>query len=582
MTNNRQSENAMTRLHTRNQDYSESLLVHFRRIENLKEEALQYASVQLNKRQLCDLELLLNRAFYPLTGYLGRQDYERVVDEMRLADGMLWPMPICLDVSESTAQTLETGRPLAIRDDEGFILAIMTVTDVWKPDKQKEARAVFGTKDPEKHPGVRDLYENVGSWYIGGSVEGLHLPIHYDFRELRLTPAQVHRQFSMNGWRHVIGFQTEKHLHCAHKEMTLQAAREAGASILLQAVVDFTHPGDLDYYTQVRCYQAIVKKYPKNMIMLSLIPLAMRRAGPREALWHAMIRKNYGCSHFMVAGDHGDPFVINGDNDRFYPRLAAQELVRAHEKETGIKMVPLKKMVYVEEKAEYILEDHVSAGMNVKEISSSELRRRLENGLDIPEWFSYPEVVAELRHAYPPRSKQGFTIFITGLSGAGKSTLAKVLMVNFMEMRDRPVTLLDGDIVRQNLSSELTFSKEHRNLNITRIGFVASEITKNGGIALCAPIAPYEESRRHNRELISKYGGYVEVYVSTPFDVCEQRDRKGLYAKARAGKVKGVTGVDDPYVPPSNPDITIDTTELTPDEAAQEVLRYLAEHGYIE
>jgi sulfate adenylyltransferase len=562
-------------------DYSESLLVHFRRIENLKEKALEYPSVHLNKRQLCDLELLLNRAFYPLTGYLGRDDYESVLQDMRLADSTLWPMPICLDVSERTARGLENGQLLAVRDDEGFMLAVLAVKEIWQPDKRAEAQAVFGTDDPEKHPGVRDLYEHVGAWYVGGSIEGVHLPVHYDFRELRLTPSEVHRRFSLNGWRHVIGFQTEKHLHCAHKEMTLRAAREAGANILFQPVVGLTHPGDLDHYTQVRCYQSIVKKYPKNMIMLSLIPLAMRRAGPREALWHAIIRKNYGCSHFIVAGDHGDPFVSNGTNDRFYPIHAAQELVQAYEEETKIEMVPLKKMVYVEEKAEYIPEDQVVPGMNVKQISSSELRRRLENGLDIPEWFSYPEVVAELMHAYPPRSKQGFTVFITGLSGAGKSTLAKVLMVKFMEMRDRPVTLLDGDIVRRNLSSELTFSKDHRNLNITRIGFVASEITKNGGIALCAPIAPYEESRRHNRELIGSYGGYIEVFVSTPLDICERRDRKGLYAKARAGKMKGVTGVDDPYVPPSNPDITIDTTEVTPDEAAQEVLLYLAEHGYI-
>lgn len=566
---------------TLDHDYSESLLVHFRRIEALKEEALAYPSVFLNKRQLCDLELLLNRAFYPLRGYLGRQDYERVLEDMRLSDGTLWPMPICLDVDEETAGAVAVGQSLGIRDDEGFLLAVLKITDIWRPDKGAEALAVYGTDDGQKHPGVRDLYEQVGPWYLGGTLEGLHLPVHYDFRELRLSPAEVHRRFALNGWRHVIGFQTEKHLHCAHKEMTLRAAREAAASILLQPVVGLTHPGDLDHYTQVRCYQQIVKRYPKNMIMLSLIPLAMRRAGPREALWHAIIRKNYGCSHFMVARDHGDPFSSNNNGDRFYPLFAAQELVRAFEKETGIKMVPLKRMVYVEEKAEYIPEDDVQPGMKVKQISSSELRRRLENGLDIPEWFSYPEVVDELRHAYPPRSKQGFTVFITGLSGAGKSTLAKVLLVKFMEMRDRPVTLLDGDIVRRNLSSELTFSKEHRNLNITRIGFVASEITKNGGIALCAPIAPYEESRRHNRELISSYGGYIEVYLSTPLDVCEQRDRKGLYAKARSGAIKGVTGVDDPYVPPSNPEITIDTSEVTPDEAAQEVLLYLAEHGYI-
>ena len=562
-------------------DYSENLLVHFRRIESLKEEALGYPSWHLDARQLCDLELLLNRAFFPLTGYLGREDYVRVLEEMRLADGTVWPMPICLDVDEETAAGLKEGACLALRDGEGFMLAVLNVTDVWKPDKGLEAESVFGTRDPNVHPGVRGLYEKTGSWYVGGALEGLHLPIHYDFRSLRLTPPEVHRRFSQNGWRQVIGFQTEKHLHCAHKEMTLRAAREAGASILLQPVVGFTHPGDLDHYTQVRCYQEIVKKYPKNIIMLSLIPLAMRKAGPREALWHAIIRKNYGCSHFMVADDHGDPFSSNGETERFYRIGAAQDLVADFEDEIGIRMVPLKKMVYVEEKAEYVPEDEVRPGMNVKQISSSELRRRLEAGLEIPEWFSFPEVVTELRRAYPPRSKQGFTIFITGLSGAGKSTLAKVLMVKFMEMNDRPVTLLDGDIVRRNLSSELTFSKPHRDLNITRIGFVASEITKNGGIALCAPIAPYEEPRRENRELISGYGGYVEVYLSTPIDVCEQRDRKGLYAKAKAGKVKGVTGVDDPYIPPGNPEITINTTEVTPDEAAQEVLLYLEEQGYI-
>jgi sulfate adenylyltransferase len=563
-------------------DYSESLLVHFRRVENLKKAALGYSSMALNKRQICDLELLLNRAFYPLTGFLERDDYESVLSDMRLSNGAIWPMPICLDVEENLAKSLENGQPLSLTDEEGFLLAILHVKGIWKANKQKEASAVFGTDDPEKHPGVRFLYENVNSWYLGGDLEGIHLPIHYDFKELRLSPSETHRRFSQNGWRKVIGFQTEKHLHCAHKEMTTRAAREVGASIFMQPVVGLTHPGDLDHYTQVCCYQRIVEKYPKNMIVLGLIPLAMRRAGPREALWHAIIKKNYGCSHFMVSDDHGDPFTINGSDNRYYPRHAAQDLVLSMEHETGIKMVPLKKMVYVEDRAQYIPEEEVKSGMKVRSISSSELKRRLQNGLEIPEWFSYPEVVTELKYAYPSRSKQGFTIFLTGLSGAGKSTVAKVLLVKFMEMRGRPVTLLDGDIVRKNLSSELTFSKEHRNLNITRIGFVASEITKNGGIAICAPIAPYEESRRQNRELISRYGGYIEVYLSTPLDVCENRDRKGLYAKARSGKVKGVTGIDDPYILPSNPEITIDTSEMTPDESAQEILLYLEDHGYIQ
>ncbi len=562
-------------------NYSENLLVHFRRIESLKEAALSYPSVDLNKRQLCDLELLLNRAFYPLRGYLNREDYETVLDRMRLADGTLWPMPICLDVSEKMARSLDHGQPLALRDEEGFLLAVLTVKDFWKPDKRREAQAVFGTDNPGKHPGVRCLYEEIGSCYIGGTLEGIQLPIHYDFKDLRLTPADTHRAFSQKGWRNVVGFQTEKHLHCAHKEMTLKAAREAGASIFLQPVVGANNYGNLDHYTQVRCYQQIVKKYPKNMITLGLIPLALRKAGLREALWEAIIRKNYCCTHFMVAEDEADPFA-NGSSDRlFYPRGSAQELVQEYEDETGIKMIPLRRMVYVEDRAEYLPEDEVQPGMNVKRISSSEVQRRLEFDLDIPEWFSYPEVVAELKRSHPPRSKQGFTIFITGLPSAGKSSLAKALFAKFLEMRDRPGTLLDGDIVRKSLSSELSFSKEHRNLNITRIGFVAGEITKNGGIAICAPIAPYEESRRRNRELISCYGGYIEVYLSTPQKVCEQRDRKGIYAKARKGEIKGVTGIDDPYVPPSNPEITLDTKELSPEEAAQEVLIYLAEQGYV-
>lgn len=562
-------------------DYSESLLVHFRRVESLKKEAISFPSISLTTRQLCDLELLLNRAFYPLIGFLCKNDYENVIDNMRLADGTLWPIPTCLDIDEKTAKTLEPGASVALRDEEGFILAILNIKEVWKPDKRREAEAVFGTSDAQKHAGVQNLYDNTLDWYAGGSLEGLHLPVHYDAKELRLTPAETHCRFSQNGWRQVIGVQTEKYLHCAHREMTLRAAQESGASILLHPAIGFNSASDRDHYTLIRCYQEIVKKYPRNMITLALLPLAIRKAGPREALWHAIIRKNFGCSHFMVSDDHGDPMACQSDAERFYPLHAAQKMVQEHEQETGIKMVPLRKMVYVEEKAQYVIEDELEPTMRVKRISSAEFKRRLENGLEIPEWFSYPEIVAQLRKAYPPKAKQGFTIFLTGLSGAGKSTLAKVLMVKFMELLDRPVTLLDGDVVRQNLSSELTFSKEHRNLNVKRIGFVASEITKNGGVAICAPIAPFEESRRHNRELISKYGGYIEIYMATPLDVCEQRDRKGLYAKSRAGKVKGVTGIDDPYDIPKNPELTIDTSEMTPDEAAQQVMLYLNEQGYI-
>ena len=560
-------------------EYSESLLVHFRRGEELRHEALGYPSLDLNARQLADLELLLNRALYPLTGYLSQADYESVLVRMRLQDGTVWPLPICLDVKEDLARTLQPGQQLALNDQEGFLLAVMTVQEIWQPDKGREALQVYGTEDGAAHPGVQLLREQVHGWYLSGPVEGISLPLHYDFRELRLTPAEVHRSFTQYGWRRVLGFHTEEYPHCAHREMVLAAAREIGASIFLHPAVSMESPGSLDHYTHVRCYQAFVGKFPKNMIMLGLTPLAERWAGPREALWHAIIRKNFGCSHFMVAADHADPFART-DRELFYPRHAAQQLVAQYSEETGIEMVAQERMGYLEDQARYVFLQDVGEEA-VKSISSRELRHRLEWDLDIPAWFSYPEVVAELRKSFPPRAKQGFTIFMTGLSGSGKSTIARALLVKFMEMRDRPVTLLDGDIVRKHLSSELTYSKEHRNLNVIRIGFVASEITKNGGIALCAPIAPYEESRRANRELISRYGGYVEVYVATPLSVCEQRDRKGLYAKARAGKIKGVTGVSDPYIPPVNPEITIDTTSLTPAEAVQEILLYLEEQGYL-
>jgi sulfate adenylyltransferase len=565
-------------LNNRN-EYSESLLVHFRRAEDLRGKALGYQSLDLNARQLSDLELLLNRALYPLTGYLSRVDYESVVERMRLGDGTVWPLPICLDVKEELARALQPGQKLALNDQEGFLLAVMTVQDIWQPDKLREALQVYGTDDSAIHPGVQQLLERVHGWYLGGPVEGVSLPVHYDFRELRLTPSETHRRFTQYGWRRVLGFHTEEYLHCAHREMVLAAARDIGASIFLHPVVGMEAPGSLDHYTHVRCYQAFVGKFPKNMIMLGLTPLAERWAGPREALLHAIVRKNFGCSHFMVADDHGDPFART-DRELFYPRHAAQRLVAELSPETGIEMVPQERMGYLEDKARYVFLKDVGEEA-VKSISSKELRHRLEWDLDIPAWFSYPEVVAELRKSFPPRSRQGFTIFMTGLSGSGKSTIARVLLVKFMEMRDRPVTLLDGDIVRKNLSSELTYSQEHRNLNVIRIGFVASEITKNGGIALCAPIAPYEESRRVNRELISRYGGYIEVYVATPLEVCEQRDRKGLYAKARAGRIKGVTGVSDPYIPPVNPEITIDTTHMTPAEAVQEILLYLEEQGYL-
>jgi sulfate adenylyltransferase len=565
----------------RTKDYSESLVVHFRRAEVLRSEALDLVSIDLNERQLFDLELLLNRGFYPLTGFMDKDSYQSVLHGMVLPDGSVWPIPICLDVNEARAGLLAPGQRVALNDQEGFLLAILTVSDIWQPDKKEEALRVYGTTDPLRHPGVRVLYDQVNQWYVGGTIEGVSLPIHYDFLQLRLTPSETVRRFTMNGWRRVLGFHTEHYLHCAHREMVLDSAREMGAAVFLQPVVGLDHPGDVDFYTHIRCYQVFTEKFPPNIIMLGLSPFATRLAGPRDALQQAIMRKNFGCSHFMVSEDHGDPFArVNSGSELFYEKGAAQQLVDSYAGKTAIEMVPQQEYGYQSSTGKYF---HISTGQddNLEKITSKELQRRMIQNEEIPEWLTWPDMVSELQYAFPPRSKQGFTIFMTGLSGSGKSTIAKVLLVKFMEMRDRPVTLLDGDIVRQNLSSELDFSRPHRDLNVTRIGFVASEITKNGGIALCAPIAPYEEPRQANRALICRYGGYIEVYVSTPLEICEQRDRKGLYAKARSGRVKGVTGITDPYNAPPQPDITIDTSNVTPMEAVQDILLYLQQQGYL-
>ncbi len=557
---------------------SESLLVHFRRIELLKQESVNMPSLNLDTDALCDLELLLNRGFFPLLGYMDRADYESVLENMRLADGCFWPFPITLAVGEQLAASLHPGCQLALRDSEGFMLAVLTVGEIWQPDLEKEARLVYGTTDPHEHPGVAKLYEHKGAYYVGGHLEGIHFPQHYDFTHLRRTPAEMHRTFSERGWRQVIGFQDSVPLHRMQREMLLSAAVEAGAKLLISPLIGPSFATDVGHFSLVRCYDHFIHHLPRNAAMLNLCPIRHRGAGPRGALLHAMINRNYGCSHFLVHEQHDDPFM-NGKG--YYPPGAALQALETHRQDIDIIPMPVRSRVYVEDFSKFLLPGEIKDGVRAVDISQEELRRRLDHGLDVPEWYSFPEVIEEMCRAVPPKSQQGFTLFLTGLSGAGKSTVAKVLYVKLLEIQGRPVTLLDGDIVRRNLSSELTFTKEHRNLNVSRIGYVASEITKNRGIAICAPIAPYDESRLYGRELVSQYGGYILIYMATPLEVCEQRDRKGLYAKAKAGVIKGVTGIDDPYEVPANAEIVIDTTELTPSEAAEQVLRYLREQGYI-
>lgn len=549
------------------------------RAAELKAQARELPSCELTPRQVCDLELLLNGGFSPLTGFLGRADYESVVANMRLADGTLWPIPIVLDLPEETARSLDNGKMLALRDDEGVMLAIQHVTEVFEPDREAEAIRVFGTADRE-HPGVAYLMNRMNSYYVGGRLEGIQLPVHYDFRQLRLTPDEIRKVFARLGWRRVVAFQTRNPMHRAHLELTLRAAKQVEANLLINPVVGMTKPGDVDHYTRVRAYQAILPRYPLNTVQLALLPLAMRLAGPREAIWHAIIRKNHGCTHLIVGRDHAGPGQDASGNS-FYGPYEAQEALSIHEEELGVEMVPFRAMVYVEDIDTYMPDDEVPDGRRGLTISGTDLRDRLADGREIPEWFSFPEVVAELRRTHPPRHRQGFTVFFTGLSGSGKSTIANVLLVKFLEMGGRPVTLLDGDLVRKHLSSELGFSKEHRDVNIRRIGYVASEITKNGGIAICAPIAPYDSVRQELRQLISPHGGFLLVYVSTPIEVCEERDRKGLYAKARAGIIKEFTGISDPYEPPEDADYVADTMRFSPEEAAQEIILHLERQGFI-
>jgi sulfate adenylyltransferase len=555
------------------------LLVPAERAAELRAESRHWPSWDLTPRQLCDLELLLNGAFSPLEGFLRRADYETVCASSRLADGTLWPIPIVLDVPQPVADALEPGAVVALRDPEGVLLAVMHVEEKWLPDRLAEAQSVYGSVNRE-HPGVSAVLDRTHPWLLGGRVEGVQLPQHYDYTSLRLTPAEVRQEFARREWRRVVAFQTRNPMHRAHQELTIRAAKEVDANLLVHPVVGMTKPGDVDHYTRVRCYKSVFASYQEGTAMLALLPLAMRMAGPREVLLHAIVRKNYGCTHLIVGRDHAGPGSDSAGTP-FYGPYDAQEALRTHQEELGVQMVPFRTMVYAEDAARYFPEDQVPEGSRVLNLSGTQLRQRLAKGMEIPSWFTFPDVAAELQATHPPRLRQGFTVFFTGLSGSGKSTIANVLLVKLLENGGRRVTLLDGDLVRKHLSSELGFSKEHRDINIRRIGYVASEITKHGGIAICAPIAPYESIRREVRGMIEPLGGFVLIHIATPLEICEQRDRKGLYAKARAGIVKEFTGISDPYEAPTNAEVVIDTAEMTPGEAADRILVYLREEGYL-
>ena len=557
-----------------------TLLVDDERAEALKAESLDLPSITLGQRQLCDLELLLNGGFSPLKGFMDEATYESVLERLRLPDASVWPVPVTLDVDEATAKTLEPGDRVALRDGEGFMLAVLAVDACWKADKDREAESVYGTRS-FRHPGVGYLHNQIGTHYVGGKVEGIQLPTHYDYEELRHTPEELRAWFAKLGWRRVIAFHTSRPMHRLAHELTTKAAKAAQGHILINPVVGITKPQDFRYFARVKCYQAILEHYPHGLAALSLLPLAARAAGPREALWHAIVRGSYGCTHLIVGSDHASPSESANENP-FYPPYAAQELIEEYQDELSLTMLAFRRHVYAPEHRHFVPAEFEPDMHESADFGDRDLARRLEHGEAIPAWFSFPSVLRVLRRIHPPRRQQGLTLFFTGLSGSGKSTLASILYGKFIEDGRRPATLLDGDIVRRNLSSELGFSRAHRDLNVRRIGFVASEITKNAGVAICAPIAPYASTRRAVREMVEEYGAMIEVHVSTSLEVCEARDRKGLYARARRGLIKEFTGISDPYEVPESPEVRIDTSDLTPAEAAQVIYLYLLREGYLD
>ncbi len=539
-----------------------------------KSRAAHYPAWTLTTAQLCDIELLMSGAFSPLAGYPGEREYRGIVENRRLASGLMWPLPIVLDVTEAFAAELKPGDDIALHDPEGLLIATLRIDDLWPADTTSEARRCYGTTDPS-HPGVA-LLSRRNPVYIGGKIRGITPPPRYAFGRYRYTPAELRGEFSRRSWDRTLAFHSSSPMFAAQIALAARSAREQRANLVIHAVVDDTGEGLVDDFTRMRCYELALDALPEQTTLLAAMPFHSRQAGPREALLHAIVRQNFGFSRMIVGKDHASP-----SDDHWFDATAAQKLLAQHRDDLEIEIVPVEETVYVEERAEYLPLGEVPDGMTPRRLEHDELQRRLELDLPIPAWFSPPAILEEIRRARPPRHRQGFTVFFTGLSGSGKSTLAHALMQKLRELGDRSVSLLDGDIVRRHLSSELGFSREHRDLNIMRIGFVASEITRAGGIAICAPIAPYRETRRKVRDMISAQGGFIEVHVATPLEVCEARDRKGLYARARKGLIKEFTGISDPYETPERAEVVIDTSRMSAVEASNRIMLTLEQLGYI-
>lgn len=533
-------------------------------------------SVQLTRRQTCDLEMLATGAFSPLRTFMGKADFERVADEMRLADGTIFPIPITLSVE--TLADIEIGRSIALRDAKNELLAIMDVEEIYEWDRERTAANVFSTVDT-RHPLVSEM-ARWGRFNLTGRLRVLGLPVHYDFNELRMTPAEVREKLDALGHANVVAFQTRNPIHRAHELMTQRALEMIDGTLLLHPVVGMTKEGDIDHYTRVRTYKAVAEQaYPAGRVVLSLLPLAMRMAGPREAIFHAIIRRNFGANHLIVGRDHASP-GIDSRGQPFYHPLAAQELAKKHSAEIGMNIIAFEEFAYLPNEDRYEEVGKIAAGSKTLSLSGTQIRENyLGKGVELPAWFTRKEVAAILAESHPPRPRQGFCVWFTGLSGAGKSTTAEILVTMLLEA-GRQATVLDGDVVRTHLSKGLGFSREDRDININRIGFVASEIVRHGGVAVCAAVSPYRESRDQVRQMFAD-GNFFEVFVNTPLEVCEGRDSKGMYAKARRGEIKDFTGINDVYEEPESAEIVLNTVNSTAADNARKILDLLKTAGFI-
>jgi len=553
-----------------------NLLVSDEEKEALRAYAASLPSIQLSERCVCDLELLAVGGFSPLGRFVGREDYQRILAEMRLASGAIFPIPVTLPVEPT--EGIKLDKDIALRDSKNELLAVMTVEEAYKYDKDELARSVFGTLDTA-HPLVAEI-QRWGSVNLSGQLRVLALPRHYDFQELRLTPAQTRERLQAYGRENVVAFQTRNPLHRVHEELTKRAIEAVNGVLLLHPVVGMTKPGDVDHYTRVRTYKVLAQRYYEpDRILLALLPLAMRLGGPREALWHAVIRRNYGANYLIVGRDHAGP-GLDSAGKPFYGPYAAQELVSQYAQELGVGVIPFTELVYLPDEDRYEEASKVPPAARTASISGTQVRNEyLNKGKKLPEWFTRPEVAQIMADTYPPRHRQGVCIWFTGLSGSGKSTTAEVLTTLLLQ-HGRQATVLDGDVVRTHLSKGLGFSREDRDTNIRRIGFVASEIARHGGIVICAAVSPYRITRQEVRNMVGS-DHFVEVYMDTPLEVCESRDAKGMYARARRGEIKGFTGIDDPYEPPEHPEIRLETVQHSPFENAKIILDYLVQQGFL-